>query len=250
MTERVNRNLKPMIAQYTQGGPQSWDKEIQKLAFALRTSVNETTGETPAFLNLGRDPKLPIDILTDTTPTGPPLPPTTTAIVNYRSQLVQNLQYAHRVPYDHSEVAKAHQKRQYDKHTTNKTFHTGQLVWVAIAQGQLAGKWHAGKLNPRWQGPCRIPRQFAPSSFSVRRLTDGCDLGTANSERLKSYYEPLDSSSIPMITLPDNSSLTTSASIPPLMSLPVSSVPITDLRRSKRIIKSIKRDGMVNEILS
>jgi len=75
MTERVNRNLKPMIAQYAQGNLHSWDKNLSKLAFSIRTSVNETTGDTPAFLNFGRDPKLPLDLLLTTpnqsTPTTP-----------------------------------------------------------------------------------------------------------------------------------------------------------------------------------
>jgi transposase InsO family protein len=56
MTERVNRTLKAQIAIYAQRRPGLWDQEIQKLAFAIRTSVNESTGETPAYLTLGRDP--------------------------------------------------------------------------------------------------------------------------------------------------------------------------------------------------
>ncbi|CAF4271185.1 unnamed protein product, partial [Rotaria magnacalcarata] len=63
MTERVNRTLKPLIAIYAQQQPTSWDKEIQKLAYAIRTAVNETTGETPAFMMFGRDPRGPLDLL-------------------------------------------------------------------------------------------------------------------------------------------------------------------------------------------
>ncbi|CAF2018202.1 unnamed protein product [Rotaria magnacalcarata] len=64
MTERVNRTLKAQIAIYTRRHPHLWVQHLQKLAFAIRTSVNETTGDTPAFLNFGRDPMLPIDLLT------------------------------------------------------------------------------------------------------------------------------------------------------------------------------------------
>ncbi|CAF4759356.1 unnamed protein product, partial [Rotaria magnacalcarata] len=53
MTERVNRTLKEQIAIYAQNHSDLWDKEVQKLAFAIRTSINETTGETPAYLNFG-----------------------------------------------------------------------------------------------------------------------------------------------------------------------------------------------------
>ncbi|CAF4566555.1 unnamed protein product, partial [Rotaria magnacalcarata] len=53
MTERMNRNLKPMIAQYAQENAHSWDRHLSKLALSIRTSVNETTGDTPAYLNFG-----------------------------------------------------------------------------------------------------------------------------------------------------------------------------------------------------
>jgi Integrase zinc binding domain/Integrase core domain len=57
MTERVNRTIKQQIRIYAQHNPKFWDREIQKLAFALRTSINVTIGETPAFLNFGRNLK-------------------------------------------------------------------------------------------------------------------------------------------------------------------------------------------------
>ncbi|CAF2181851.1 unnamed protein product, partial [Rotaria magnacalcarata] len=63
MTERVNRTLKLLIPIYPQQQPTSWDKEIQKLAYAIRTAVNEITDETPAFMMLGRDPRGPLDLL-------------------------------------------------------------------------------------------------------------------------------------------------------------------------------------------
>ncbi|CAF1669926.1 unnamed protein product [Rotaria magnacalcarata] len=63
MTERVNRKLKPLIAIYAQQRPNSWDNKIQKLAFAIRTAVNDKTGETPAFMMFGRDSRGPLDLL-------------------------------------------------------------------------------------------------------------------------------------------------------------------------------------------
>jgi hypothetical protein len=40
-----------------------WDTQLPGLLFAYRTSVHSTTGETPFFLNHGRDPILPGDLL-------------------------------------------------------------------------------------------------------------------------------------------------------------------------------------------
>ncbi|GFX63637.1 uncharacterized protein TNCV_2005651 [Trichonephila clavipes] len=54
LTERVNRNLVQMIACFVKENPENWDRFLHEFAFALRTSVNETTDKTPAELFLGR----------------------------------------------------------------------------------------------------------------------------------------------------------------------------------------------------
>ncbi|CAF1027404.1 unnamed protein product [Rotaria magnacalcarata] len=79
MSERVNRTLKAQIAIYAQHGPGLWDKELQKLAFAIRTSINDTTGETPAYLNLGRGPVIPLDLIIHQ-----PLPDSTSNTPEYK----------------------------------------------------------------------------------------------------------------------------------------------------------------------
>ncbi|CAF1652766.1 unnamed protein product [Rotaria magnacalcarata] len=63
MSERVNWTLKAQIAIYAERRPGLWDKKLQKLAFSIRTSVNDTTGETPAYLNLGHDPVIPLNLI-------------------------------------------------------------------------------------------------------------------------------------------------------------------------------------------
>ena len=188
LTERVNRNLKPMIAQYAQENPHSWDKHLSKLALSIRTSVNETTGETPAFLNFGRDPKLPIDLLlANPRQDAPSVPlPHSTEIEQYKQRLDDELSTAHRIANEHNEVRKLQQKNRYDQHTALRSFKKGQLVWVAIPSA-----FKHGKLDPHFQGPCRINEVLSPSSFIIHRLSDGVNLGATNIDRLKPFYEPI-----------------------------------------------------------
>ncbi|CAF3080327.1 unnamed protein product, partial [Rotaria sp. Silwood2] len=105
MTERVNRNLKPMLAQYAQENPQSWGQHLLKLAFSIRTSLNEATGDTPAHLNFGRDPKLPLDLLLTTPTYDVPLLSTSLSseIENYKQQLRHQLLTSHQIAQEHSE---------------------------------------------------------------------------------------------------------------------------------------------------
>ncbi|GFX08537.1 retrovirus-related Pol polyprotein from transposon 17.6 [Trichonephila clavipes] len=53
-TERVNRDLVQMIANYVNEQHDTWDQFLRDFAYAIRTAVNETTGKTPAELFLGR----------------------------------------------------------------------------------------------------------------------------------------------------------------------------------------------------
>ncbi|GFY16778.1 uncharacterized protein TNCV_4337791 [Trichonephila clavipes] len=53
-TERVNRDLVQMIANYVNEQHDTCDQFLRELAYAIRTAVNETTGKTPAELFLGR----------------------------------------------------------------------------------------------------------------------------------------------------------------------------------------------------
>jgi transposase InsO family protein len=191
MTERVNRTLKPLLAIYAQRQPHSWDKEIQKLAFAIRTSVNETTGETPAFLMFGRDIKGPLDLIIGEPTTGPP--PTTFEHIqmkNYITKLLNNLRCAYNTVIERSEVEKYNQKTKYDQHTTIRQFTVGDLVWVAIPTSHIGDNSIGGKLQPHYQGPCRIMKQLSPITFIVRRIHNNVDLGATNADRIKPYYKP------------------------------------------------------------
>lgn len=190
MTERVNRTLKPLIAIYAQRQPQSWDKNIQQIAFALRTTINQTTGETPAFLMFGRDLRGPLDLIT-----GPLTqePPTTTfeqkQIKEYKTQMINNLRCAYNFVIEHNEIEKINQKLKYDKHTSHRQFQINDLVWVAIPPCHIGDTSFSGKLQPRYQGPCRLTKQLSPTTFIVKRLNDNVDLGAVNCDRLKRYFQ-------------------------------------------------------------
>ncbi|GFU65358.1 retrovirus-related Pol polyprotein from transposon 412 [Trichonephila clavipes] len=53
-TERINRDLVQMIANYVNEQHDTWDQFLREFAYAIRTAVNETTGKTPVELFLGR----------------------------------------------------------------------------------------------------------------------------------------------------------------------------------------------------
>ncbi|CAF2733325.1 unnamed protein product [Rotaria sp. Silwood2] len=102
LTGRINRTLKPMLAIFAESQPRSWDKEVSKLAFALRTAVNEATGETPAFLMFGRDPKIPLDLIVGEPTEGPPTTTIESIQINeYRNNLIHNLRCTYDLISEH-----------------------------------------------------------------------------------------------------------------------------------------------------
>ena len=190
MTEQVNRTLKPLIAIYAQQQHNSWDEEIQKLAFAIRTAVNETTGETPAFMMFGRDLRGPLDVLIgETTEESRSTPIHHELIQQYKNNLINNLRCAYSVIQEHTEIEKIKQKEKYDQHTAQRQYNEGDLVWVAIPKAQIRENSMGGKLQPDYQGPCRLIKQLSSNTFTVHRLSGNADLGATNTDRLKPYID-------------------------------------------------------------
>jgi len=48
-----------MIAQFAGQDQKNWDKKWPEIMLAVNTSSPESTGQTPAFLTQGREPRLP-----------------------------------------------------------------------------------------------------------------------------------------------------------------------------------------------
>eukprot|EP00731_Ephydatia_muelleri_P031261 Em0022g775a len=61
--ECFNRTLEAMLSKVVEEHQKDWDCHLQKVLFAFRTAVHESTGYTPLFVMSGRSPNLPIDVL-------------------------------------------------------------------------------------------------------------------------------------------------------------------------------------------
>uniref|UniRef100_A0ABD2WZX6 RNA-directed DNA polymerase n=1 Tax=Trichogramma kaykai TaxID=54128 RepID=A0ABD2WZX6_9HYME len=65
-TERVNRNLRSMIASYIEEDQTDWDLHLQELNFDLNTAHHASIGTAPSFLNFGRHPLPALQLRKDT----------------------------------------------------------------------------------------------------------------------------------------------------------------------------------------
>ncbi|GFW00956.1 retrovirus-related Pol polyprotein from transposon 412 [Trichonephila clavipes] len=63
--ERKNRDLKPRLAILVQEKHNRWSKKLLSIRFALNAAKFETTGQTAAFLNFGREIRIPSEVVND-----------------------------------------------------------------------------------------------------------------------------------------------------------------------------------------
>ncbi|GFU76549.1 transposon Tf2-8 polyprotein [Trichonephila clavipes] len=63
--ERKNRDLKPRLANLVQDKHDCWSEKLPFIRFALNTAKCETTGQTAAFLNFGRELRTPSEVIND-----------------------------------------------------------------------------------------------------------------------------------------------------------------------------------------
>ena len=64
--ERVIGTLKNLLWKYCQENPTNWLSCLNQVMFAYRTTIHSTTGYSPYFLDKGRLPRLPLDIVMGT----------------------------------------------------------------------------------------------------------------------------------------------------------------------------------------
>ncbi|GFT01067.1 retrovirus-related Pol polyprotein from transposon 412 [Trichonephila clavipes] len=63
--ERKNRDMKPRLAILVQDKHDCWSEKLPLIRFALNTAKCETTGQTAAFLNFGRELRTPSEVVND-----------------------------------------------------------------------------------------------------------------------------------------------------------------------------------------
>ncbi|CAF1497206.1 unnamed protein product [Didymodactylos carnosus] len=190
LSERVNNTLKTMIRGYAQSDQRAWDVKLPQLAFALRTVINDSTGESPDFLMFGREPRLPIDVLFGSINPSDDHPTNDRDVRFYRDRLTANLLPAFNFVREHLEIAQQNQRSSYDRHRRDVHFELCDLLMMATTVGSALGKWKAPKLDPRWVEPFKITKKITPLNYQLTSLADNWMVEVVHVERLRPYYSP------------------------------------------------------------
>uniref|UniRef100_W5NNZ4 Integrase catalytic domain-containing protein n=1 Tax=Lepisosteus oculatus TaxID=7918 RepID=W5NNZ4_LEPOC len=164
LVERFNQTLATQLATLVSRHQRDWDRHLPLALWAYRTTVQESTGCTPASLLLGREMRTPVDLVF-----GPPLGDGP-AGPDYEWDLRHWMQRVHSFARTHLTQAGVRQKRYYDLRCRGPAFQPGDLVWV---YNPCRRKGLSPKLAPSWEGPTEVLRVVGEVCYRVRLRTRG-----------------------------------------------------------------------------
>ena len=148
LVERFNRTLTNMLAKRVERGGADWDQHLPFVLFAYRSSMQESTLESPFFLLHGRDPRLPSALELD-----PPSRPGEIPLDSYKEELVSNLSEAWDLARHQVKKAQKAQKKAYDRRSKDVQFGVGERVFVYMPQDKAT---KAYKFARPFHGPFRV----------------------------------------------------------------------------------------------
>ena len=149
--------------------------------FAYRSAVQESTGETPNMLMLGREVQLPIDLTVESTSDIEEDEPETQT--DYALALRERMRSAHEQARQKLAQAARHQKRTYDRKTERDCLQVGNFVWYF---NPAKTKGLSPKLQRKWKGPYLITHKLADVIYRIQRKPRG-KMMVIHCDRLKPY---------------------------------------------------------------
>ena len=123
--------------------------------------MHESTSCTPAKLMVGREIRVPIDLVF-----GRPEPECyNEGVTNYGTKLAENLEQAHEFAREVLKTSSMRMKRQYDVDAKAKRFEVGESVWLYSA---VCKKGLSPKLTRPWTGPYVIIKRINDLVYKIR----------------------------------------------------------------------------------
>ena len=128
LVENFNRTLGTLLRQTTSRHQRDWDEHVELATMAYRSTVHESTGQTPNMMMLGRELPVPSHLLAQT--------PEQDAEGNvadkvpYAVELGNKLREAHELAREQLKKSHVRQKKQYDRRASRNEWEVGKAVWL------------------------------------------------------------------------------------------------------------------------
>ena len=185
LVERFNQTLEAMLSKVVREDQTDWDEQLPLVMMAYRSAVQESTGQSPCRMMLGREVRLPIDMVLGPSPDEP-----VDDIGLYAEDLQCNLWQIHNLARKAMINAGDRQKRQYDVRANVKSYKRGDAVWLHDSTKRVG---RSPKLKLPWVGPFIVVDRLADFVYRIQRRA-GDAPKVVHHDRLKPYHGAVDRS--------------------------------------------------------
>ena len=154
LIERFNATLGKMIKKFVDHNKNNWDKHLDLLLAAYRSTVHPATGYSPNMLMFGREVNIPSDILYPF-----PKPEEPEDIHEYVFELREKLENCYHMVRENLKSAAERQKQDYDSRMVEYSYKRGDVVYKREGFGK--------KLDTKYKGPYVIVKCLSPSVYEI-----------------------------------------------------------------------------------
>lgn len=154
-----------MIKSYIKDDKTEWDLYLGCLAAVYRSNVHETTGLTPNLLMLGREVRIPSEIVFDSKTCY--RDQSVSEYGDYLGKLRDRLQTSYCIARKNLQSAHRRQRDFYNLKTSVNSYKEGDPVWF-LNEGRKDGK-----MSDLYWGPCTIVQKFSDITFKIQNPTNG-----------------------------------------------------------------------------
>lgn len=178
--ERFHQTLKAMLRKYCMETNKDWDEGIPLVLFAVRESVQESLGFSPAEMVFGHTVRGPLKVLKDKMMESNT--ENRTNVLDYVSRFREKLHGACDLARNFLKDAQSEMKDRYDRQAVARSFQSGDKVLVFLPNP-------GSVLTARFTGPYNVVRKLSDTDYVVctperRRKTRVCHVNM-----LKAYYD-------------------------------------------------------------
>lgn len=164
MVERMNRTTGKYLSKVVAEHQRDWDHHLPFFLLAYRSSVHETTGQTPANVLFGRELRLPCDLQFGCKPDED------VAGEDYISRLKRRMDDIHEKVRSNMQHASDRMKTRYDIKAETGGFQPGDLVWLYNPHRR---RGYSPKLQRSWDGPYEIVTRINDVIYRIKKQPNG-----------------------------------------------------------------------------
>ena len=172
LIERFNGTLGKMIQKFIDSNPVNWDKHINLLLAAYRSTVHPSTGYTPNMLMFGREVNLAANLLFPF-----PREESQQDVNEYLYQLRDKVEECYHLAQENLKEAADRQKRDHDTRISERTYQPGDVVYKRMGPRRI--------LDNKFSGPFIVKHACSPDVYEIVGKKKS---SVVHHDRLKQYF--------------------------------------------------------------